>query len=92
MADKSKDPKMTPIAKTLNKVENRLAQGANCGSVAEGLANVAKASELLSSVWTLPPGQLLRFHHDVDVATVNGGATPGFDGNKEDAERFIAIS
>lgn len=38
MADKSKDPKMTPIAKTLNKVENRLAQGANCGSVAEGLA------------------------------------------------------
>ena len=92
MADKGKESKMTPIAKTLNKVENRLAQGANCGSVAEGLANVAKASELLSSVWTLPPSQLLRFHHDVDVAAVDGGATPGFDGNKEDAERFIAIS
>ena len=69
MADKTKDAKkddarMSSIAKTLNKVEDRLEKSENCDSVAEGLANAAKASELLSSVWTLPPTQLLRFHHD----------------------------
>ena len=64
MSDKDKDAKTSSIAKTLNKVEDRLEKGENCSSVAEGLANVAKASELLSSVWTLPPSQLLRFHHD----------------------------
>lgn len=92
MSDKDKDTKMSSIAKTLNKVEDRLEKGKNCSSVAEGLANVAKASELLSSVWTLPPGQLLRFHHDTRVAEIDGDSTPGFDGNKDDAERFIAIS
>ena len=92
MSDKDKDTKMSSIAKTLNKVEDRLEKGENCSSVAEGLANVAKASELLSSVWTLPPGQLLRFHHDTRVAEIDGDSTPGFDGNKDDAERFIAIS
>ena len=92
MPDKDKDAKMSSIAKTLNKVEDRLEKGKNCSSVAEGLANVAKASELLSSVWTLPPGQLLRFHHDTRVAGIDGDSTPGFDGNKDDAERFIAIS
>ena len=61
-------------------------------SVAEGLANAAKASELLSSVWTLPPTQLLRFHHDTKVSDIDGDSTPGFDGNKDDAERFISIS
>lgn len=60
MSDKDKDAKTSSIAKTLNKVEDRLEKGENCSSVAEGLANVAKASELLSSVWTLPPSQLLR--------------------------------
>ena len=50
MPDKDKDAKMSSIAKTLNKVEDRLEKGKNCSSVAEGLANVAKASELLSSV------------------------------------------
>ena len=59
MADKTKDAKkddarMSSIAKTLNKVEDRLEKSENCDSVAEGLANAAKASELLSSVWTLP--------------------------------------
>lgn len=92
MPDKDKDAKMSSIAKTLNKVEDRLEKGENCSSVAEGLANVAKASELLSSVWTLPPGQLLRFHHDTRVAGIDGDSTPGFDGNKDDAERFITIS
>lgn len=65
MADKTKDAKkddarMSSIAKTLNKVEDRLEKSENCDSVAEGLANAAKASELLSSVWTLPPTQLLQ--------------------------------
>ena len=92
MSDKDKDAKTSSIAKTLNKVEDRLEKGGNCSSVAEGLANVAKASELLSSVWTLPPSQLLRFHHDTRVAAIDGDSTPGFDGNKDDAERFIAIS
>ena len=73
MADKTKDAKkddarMSSIAKTLNKVEDRLEKSENCDSVAEGLANAAKASELLSSVWTLPPTQLLRFHHDKKVS------------------------
>lgn len=90
--DKRNDACVSAISKTLNKVEERLRKGAHCDSVAEGLANVAKASELLSSVWTLPPGQLLRFHHDMRLTQVDGGATPGFDGNKEDAERFITIS
>ena len=54
MADKTKDAKkddarMSSIAKTLNKVEDRLEKSENCDSVAEGLANAAKASELLSS-------------------------------------------
>ena len=97
MADKSKDAKkddarMSSIAKTLNKVEDRLEKSENCDSVAEGLANAAKASELLSSVWTLPPTQLLRFHHDTKVSDIDGDSTPGFDGNKDDAERFISIS
>ena len=77
MSDKDKDVKISSIAKTLNKVEDRLEKGENCSSVAEGLANVAKASELLSSVWTLPPSQLLRFHHDTRVAEIDGDSTPG---------------
>ena len=91
MSDKDKDAKTSSIAKTLNKVEDRLEKGKNCSSVAEGLANVAKASELLSSVWTLPPSQLLRFHHDTRVAAIDGDSTPGFDGNKDDAITYITI-
>ena len=75
MPDKDKDAKMSSIAKTLNKVEDRLDKGENCSSVAEGLANVAKASELLSSVWTLPPSQLLRFHHDTRMAIPRRAST-----------------
>ena len=41
MSDKDKDAKTSSIAKTLNKVEDRLEKGKNCSSVAEGLANVA---------------------------------------------------
>ena len=83
MADKDSkkgEAKNPAIAKTLNKVEERLDMGERSDSVAEGLANVAKASELLSSVWTLPPGQLLRFHHDTKVTELDGDSTPGFDG------------
>ena len=37
MPDKDKDAKTSSIAKTLNKVEDRLEKGENCSSVAEGL-------------------------------------------------------
>lgn len=82
---------MSSIAKTLNKVEDRLEKARIADSVAEGLANAAKASELLSSVWTLPPTQLLRFHHDTKAGH-RWRFHLGFDGNKDDAERFISIS
>lgn len=36
MSDKDKDVKISSIAKTLNKVEDRLEKGENCSSVAEG--------------------------------------------------------
>ena len=62
-----------------------------CG-VAERLANAAKSSELLSDVWTLPPAQRLRFHPGDRLVDVDAGATPGFEGDKEDGERFIQIS
>ena len=32
------------------------------------------------------------FHHGMQVTDVEGDSTPGFDGNKEDAEKFISIS
>ena len=31
-------------------------------------------------------------HHGMQVTDVEGDSTPGFDGNKEDAEKFISIS
>ena len=69
MADKTKDAKkddarMSSIAKTLNKVEDRLEKSENCDSVAEGLANAAKASELLSSIPSRHEGvgHRWRFH------------------------------
>ena len=44
MSDKDKDAKTSSIAKTLNKVEDRLEKGENCSSVAEGLARPASCS------------------------------------------------
>ncbi|OZG68867.1 PPK2 family polyphosphate kinase [Bifidobacterium eulemuris] len=61
-------------------------------TVAERLALAAKSSELLSSVWSLPPGQLLMFHQGTRLTAVDADSTPGFDGDKDDAERFIEIS
>lgn len=61
-------------------------------SVPERLARAAKSSELLSAVWSLPPAQRLMFHHGMQVTDVEGDSMPGFDGTKDDAERFISIS
>lgn len=56
------------------------------------LALNAKASDLLSGVWSLPPTQYLVFRPGVDLADVDPASTPGFDGTKADGERFIAVS
>ena len=58
--------------------------------VAERLAREAKSSETLSAVWSLPPAQLLRFHSHTHL--VDAGSKPGFDGDQEAGERFIADS
>ena len=73
MADKTKDVKkddarMSSIAKTLNKVEDRLEKSENCDSVAEGLANAAKASDVAADPAIAIPsrhegvGHRWRFH------------------------------
>lgn len=91
MSDKDKDAKTSSIAKTLNKVEDRLEKGRTAVPLPKGLRMLPRPASC-SVPWTLPPSQLLRFHHDTRVAAIDGDSTPGFDGNKDDAERFIAIS
>ena len=60
--------------------------------VAERLAREAKSSETLSAVWSLPPAQLLRFHSHTHLVDIDTGSKPGFDGDQEAGERFIADS
>ena len=60
--------------------------------VAERLAREAKSSEMLSAVWSLPPAQLLRFHSHTHLVDIDAGSKPGFDGDQEAGERFIADS
>ena len=60
--------------------------------VAERLAREAKSSETLSAVWSLPPAQLLRFHSHTHLVDIDAGSKPGFDGDQEAGERFIADS
>lgn len=80
------------IGRTLKRAETRIEAIESSGSVAERLANAAKSSELLSAVWALPPAQRLMFHHGVQVGDLDGGSTPGFEGGKVEAERFIDLS
>nr|WP_243387675.1 PPK2 family polyphosphate kinase [Bifidobacterium felsineum] len=56
------------------------------------LAAAAKASELLSSVWSLSPAQQLMFQANMSLTDVDPGSTPGFEGSKADGERFIELS
>ena len=80
------------IDKVLQLAADRIDTIDSSASVPERLARAAKSSELLSAVWSLPPAQRLMFHHGMQVTDVEGDSTPGFDGNKEDAEEFISIS
>ena len=80
------------VDRALDLAEKRIGAVEDGESVAERLANAAKSSELLSDVWSLPPMQRLMFHHGILVRDVDGDATPGFDGDKYDAERFIDLS
>lgn len=80
------------IDKVLQLAADRIDAIDSSASVPERLARAAKSSELLSAVWSLPPAQRLMFHHGMQVTDVEGDSTPGFDGNKEDAEEFISIS
>lgn len=87
-----KDGKKNDINKILDKVEKRENEAKSIDDVTERLASAAKASEQLSSAWSLPPMEMLRFHGGVQVADVDGSATPGWSNSKDDAERFIDIS
>ncbi|PST47615.1 polyphosphate kinase [Bifidobacterium callitrichos] len=83
------------IDRAMDLAEERIGLIEESATVAERLANAAKSSELLSAVWSMPPAQRLMFHPGVDLAeTADGqsGATPGFDGDRYDAERFISLS
>ena len=99
-SDKDKNGKDKPsrgkgdkrIDWTLNLAEDRIESIESSTTVSERLARAAKSSELLSAVWSLPPAQRLMFHPGTQVTDVEGDSTPGFDGGKEDAERFISIS
>ncbi|MBT1173013.1 polyphosphate kinase 2 family protein [Bifidobacterium sp. MA2] len=83
------------IDRAMDLAEERIGLIEESETVAERLANAAKSSELLSAVWSMPPAQRLMFHHGVDVADLaahGAGETPGFEGDKYDAERFIDLS
>ena len=64
----------------------------NSGTLSERMARAAKSSDLLSMVWSLPPAQRLMFHKGVRVDGIDTTDTPGFEGDREDGERFIDIS
>ncbi|MBM6698874.1 polyphosphate kinase 2 family protein [Bifidobacterium pullorum subsp. saeculare] len=79
------------VGKALDRAECALEAIDGASDVPERMARAAKASELLSAVWILPPAQLLRFH-GASLAATDGAATPGFHAGREEAERFIDLS
>lgn len=90
--DKAKHTKKaTKVAKTIDKVAQR-APKMEEGSEAERLSEAAKSSDLLSSVFTLPPAQMLVYRPGTRLADIDAGATPGFYGDKKECERFIQLS
>ena len=86
------------IDKALDKAERGLESldavhgDGSYASADDRLAQAAKASALLSSVWSSPPAVRLRFGADWNLADAIGSSTPGFDGDRDDGERFIAVS
>lgn len=58
----AKDKRSKAIRKTIRKAQDSTSAANRSTQIAERLALAAKSSEMLSSVWTLPPAQLLRFH------------------------------
>lgn len=76
----AKDKRSKAIRKTIRKAQDSTSAANRSTQVAERLALAAKSSEMLSSVWTLPPAQLLRFHSGMLLTELDAGATPGFEG------------
>ncbi|RSX56197.1 polyphosphate kinase [Bifidobacterium dolichotidis] len=81
------------IAKKLKKVEKKLALANSMTDVAQRLTTAAKASEILSSVFTEPPAQRLLFRpNETELRTIDPGSTPGFTGTKKECQQFIDLS
>lgn len=82
------------IGKALRKAEHgmEILEKRHDDDIEHRLERADASSKLLSSVWNEPPAELLRFHPGDRLTDVDGGATPGFPGNKVQGERFIAIS
>nr|WP_231129421.1 PPK2 family polyphosphate kinase [Bifidobacterium choloepi] len=76
----------------MDKVAQRASKADGSESVVAGLSQAAKSSDMLSSVFSLPPAQRLRFRPGQRLADIDAGETPGFDGNKAECERFIGLS
>ncbi|RSX53170.1 polyphosphate kinase [Bifidobacterium goeldii] len=85
-------PRRKTIDRMLDRARDGMSEIESGASVAERLARAAKSSDMLSAVWTLPPAQRLMFHPGTQLTDIDGGSTPGFDGDKDDGERFIDIS
>ena len=88
----AKDKRSKAIRKTIRKAQDSTSAANRSTQVAERLALAAKSSEMLSSVWMLPPAQLLRFHSGMLLTELDAGATPGFEGDQDDGERFNQLS
>ncbi|MEE1201185.1 MAG: polyphosphate kinase 2 family protein, partial [Bifidobacterium sp.] len=88
----AKDKRSKAIRKTIRKAQDSTSAANRSTQIAERLALAAKSSEMLSSVWTLPPAQLLRFHSGMLLTELDAGATPGFEGDQDDGERFNQLS
>ncbi|WP_314686077.1 PPK2 family polyphosphate kinase [uncultured Bifidobacterium sp.] len=80
------------IIRALSAAEQAIGAVKGARSVAERLALAAKASEMLSAVWQLPPAQRLMYHHGDRLVGVDPASAPGFDGGRVEAERFIDVS
>ncbi|KAB7788388.1 PPK2 family polyphosphate kinase [Bifidobacterium cebidarum] len=81
------------------RINRALDRAADClSALGEAKAEVERrdmaerASDLLSSVWSLPPAQRLMFTESMNLTDVDPDSMPGFEGTKADGERFIEVS
>lgn len=88
----AKDKQSKNIKKTMKQIASQAQDVEDADTITERLARAAKSSDMLSSVWTLPPAQRLRFSANTELTGIDAGSTPGFDGDQDDGERFIALS